>query len=94
MLSGEAINTIFLVFGLTRPELEIPIYRTRGEHANHYATDAVVHGIDSLLMMQSFICIIYIVSFLNICQKVFRWKLFHHILQTKVLLTKEARVAQ
>jgi hypothetical protein len=94
VLSGEAINTIFLVFGLTRPELEITIYCTRGEHSNHYATDAVVYGIDSFLMMQSLICIIYIVSFLNICQKVVRWKLFHHILQTKVLLTKEARVAQ
>jgi hypothetical protein len=30
-----------LVFGLTRPGLEPMIYCTRGEHANHYATDAV-----------------------------------------------------
>jgi hypothetical protein len=29
------------VFGLTRPRLEPTIYRTRGEHANYYATDAV-----------------------------------------------------
>jgi hypothetical protein len=28
------------VFGLTRLGLEPTIYRTRGEHANHYATDA------------------------------------------------------
>ena len=28
-----------LVFGLTRPGLEPTIYRTRGEHTNHYATD-------------------------------------------------------
>ena len=30
-----------LVFGLTRPGLEPMIYRTRGEHTNHYATNAV-----------------------------------------------------
>ena len=41
VLSGEATNTNFKVFGLTRPGLESTIYRTRGEHANHYATDAV-----------------------------------------------------
>ena len=42
MLSGEATNTNFIVFGLTRPGLEFTIYRTRGEHANHCATDVVV----------------------------------------------------
>ena len=41
VLSGEATNTNFKVFGLTRPGLEPTIYRTRGEHANHYATDVV-----------------------------------------------------
>ena len=41
MLSGEATNTNFIVFGLTRPGLELTIYRTWGEHANHYTTDAV-----------------------------------------------------
>ena len=41
MLSGEPTNTNFIVFGLTRPGFEPTIYRTRGEHANHYATDAV-----------------------------------------------------
>jgi hypothetical protein len=41
MLSGEATSTNFIVFGLTRPGLEPTIYRTRGEHANHYTTDAV-----------------------------------------------------
>ena len=29
------------IFGLTRPGLEPTIYRTPGEHANHYTTDAV-----------------------------------------------------
>jgi hypothetical protein len=42
MLSGEATNTNLIVFGLTRSVLELTIYRIRGEHANHYATDAVV----------------------------------------------------
>ena len=41
VLRGEATNTNFTVFGLTRPRLEHTIYHTRGEHANHYATDAV-----------------------------------------------------
>ena len=42
MLSGEATNTNLTVFGLTWPGLEATIYRTQGEHANHYANDAVV----------------------------------------------------
>ena len=41
VLSGEATNTNFIVFGLTQPGLEPTIYRTRGEHANHYATNTV-----------------------------------------------------
>jgi hypothetical protein len=41
VLSGEETNTNFLVFGMTRPGLELTIYCTRGEHANHYITDAV-----------------------------------------------------
>jgi hypothetical protein len=40
LLSGEATNINFIVFGLTRSGLEPTIYHTRGEHANHYATDA------------------------------------------------------
>ena len=43
MLSGEATNTNFIVFGLTRSGLEPTIYCTRGEHANHYTTNAVSH---------------------------------------------------
>jgi len=31
VLIGEATNTIFIVFGLTRPVLEPTIYRTRAE---------------------------------------------------------------
>jgi hypothetical protein len=38
---GEATNTNFIFFCLTRPKFVPTIYRIRGEHANHYATDAV-----------------------------------------------------
>jgi hypothetical protein len=41
VLSGEATNTNFIVFGLTRSRLELTIYHTRGEHASHYTTDAL-----------------------------------------------------
>ena len=37
----EATNTNFTFFGLTRLGLKPTINLTRGEHANHYATDAV-----------------------------------------------------
>jgi hypothetical protein len=40
MLSGEATNTNFIVFGLTQPGLESTIYyHSQGEHPNHYTTD-------------------------------------------------------
>jgi hypothetical protein len=41
MFSGEVTNTNFIVFGFTQSGLKPMIYRTRGEHANHYTTDAV-----------------------------------------------------
>jgi hypothetical protein len=41
MLSREATNTNFIVFGLIRSGLEPTIYCTQGKHANHYTTDAV-----------------------------------------------------
>jgi hypothetical protein len=41
VLGGKATNTNFIVFGLTGPWLEPMIYRTQGEDANHYTTDAV-----------------------------------------------------
>jgi len=41
VLNGEATNTNFIGFGLTRSRLEPTYYRTRCEHANHYPTDAV-----------------------------------------------------
>jgi hypothetical protein len=39
--SGEAANANVIVFGFTRPGFEHTIYRTRGNLANHYTTDAV-----------------------------------------------------
>jgi hypothetical protein len=41
VLSGEATNTNFIVFALTRPGLKPTIYHTQGEYANYYTTDAV-----------------------------------------------------
>jgi hypothetical protein len=41
VLSGEVTDTKLIVFGLTRLGFEAPIYRTQGEHANHYTTGAV-----------------------------------------------------
>ena len=40
VLSGEDTNTNFIDFSSTRPWLGPMIYHTRGEHANHYTTDA------------------------------------------------------
>ena len=42
VLRGEAANTNFIVYGLTRRGLAEPtIHLTRGEHSNHYTTDAI-----------------------------------------------------
>jgi hypothetical protein len=38
---AEKLQIPILVFGLTRLGLEPTIYRIRGEHSNHYATDVV-----------------------------------------------------
>jgi hypothetical protein len=40
VLSGQATNTNFIVFGLTRSGLEPTIYHTRGEHANQILSNA------------------------------------------------------
>ena len=44
MLSREATNTNFIVFGL--------IYRTQDEHANYYTTDAVVYQLNITYRMK------------------------------------------
>ena len=48
------LNTNLLVFGLTQPELDPTIYRTRGEHANHNATDVVSKLIKTVLFSNFF----------------------------------------
>ena len=44
----QATHTNFIVFGLTQAALEPTVYRTRGEHANHYTTDAVKRNTEKL----------------------------------------------
>ena len=46
MLSGEATNINFIIFGVTPQGLEPTIYHTRGQHASHYTTDAVMTSSD------------------------------------------------
>jgi hypothetical protein len=41
VLGEEAANINVTVFGLTRPGLELAIYRPRDEDADHYTTDVV-----------------------------------------------------
>jgi hypothetical protein len=52
VLSGEATNTNFIVFGLTQPGLELTIYRTGGEHSIYYPTDAVVFSTKLVVKME------------------------------------------
>ena len=40
---GEATNTNFIIFALTRSRFEPTIYRTRDEHADPNTTDAVTN---------------------------------------------------
>jgi len=53
VLSGEATNTNFIVFGLTRPELKPTIYRTWDKHTNHYTTDVVFSCNSSTCLLNS-----------------------------------------
>ena len=51
---------MFIVFRLTQPELEPRIYRTRGEHANHYTTNPVnMDFVLSLSLVDGFITLSY-----------------------------------
>jgi hypothetical protein len=47
MLSGEATNTNFIDFGLTRSGIESMIYCTQGEYANYYTTDVVESDVNT-----------------------------------------------
>ena len=57
--SGEATITNFIVLGLTRTELEPTIYRTRGEHANHYTTNAVYNSGECCIQSYEMCCNFY-----------------------------------
>ena len=46
--ANQSANTNFIVFGLTHPGFEPTIYRTRGEHANHYTTNVVLFIMDEM----------------------------------------------
>ena len=50
VLSGEATNTTFIVFGLTGPKLEPTIYRTRTHWPLHHRCDSV-HGWTDMLFI-------------------------------------------
>jgi len=52
LISREATNTHFKVFGITRWGLEHTIYLTRGEYANYYSTDAVEFAWHIVLMTE------------------------------------------
>ena len=41
VLNEENAHTNFITLGVTRSGLEPMIYRTQGEHANHYTTDVI-----------------------------------------------------
>jgi hypothetical protein len=45
MISGEAANTNFIVYGLTRWALKLMIYRIRGNPANRYTTNTVTSAL-------------------------------------------------
>ena len=45
-------NSNFIIFGLTRLVLKPTIYRTQGEHANYYTTDAVNNWLETFEMKE------------------------------------------
>jgi hypothetical protein len=65
VLSREATNTNFIVFGLTQAGLEHTIYRTRGGHAYHYTTDAVSWV---LMLFSMYVCFRFITPAVLNCQ--------------------------
>jgi hypothetical protein len=55
MLGGEAENTNFIVFG-SNPWISM-IYRTQGEHANHYTTNMVTTVSSLILKCTNMSCV-------------------------------------
>ena len=52
---------------MTRPGLEPTIYRTRGEHANHYATGAVFVVTEKLIKFRKFVYKQHMILGVNKC---------------------------
>jgi hypothetical protein len=71
MLSGEATNTNFIVLGLTWSGFEPKIYCTRGEHANHYTTDAFGFNWFQCIMM-SWSNLLTVNAFLDVSREMYR----------------------
>jgi len=68
MLSGEATNTNFIVFGLTLLGLEHTIYRSQGEDANDLTTNMVhlirVASLSSMLTIHFCTNVCHTITFL------------------------------
>jgi hypothetical protein len=45
IISGEAIHTNFIVFGLTRPEFKLAIYHTRGTTLSDKVCQSLASGL-------------------------------------------------
>ena len=89
MLSGEATNTNFIVFGLNRSVLEPTIYHTQGEHANHYATEAVNITIDVAIVNVKVITSVINKNELEIGMKHFCvWIEIKHDINSEIILIK------
>jgi hypothetical protein len=43
VLSGEATNINFLIFGFDTTDAQISIFRTQGEFVNRYTNDSIVY---------------------------------------------------
>ena len=51
--SGEVTNTNFIILSVIGPGHEFMIYRTRGEHANHYDIDAITGCIGMTVLIKA-----------------------------------------
>ena len=88
MLSGEATNTNFIVFGLTWPRLEPTIYRIRGEHDNHYTTDVI-----TIFTKYNMLNYIAIDRICGVMVSVLASSVEHHGLETRSGQTKDDKIA-
>jgi hypothetical protein len=86
---GEATNTNFIVFGLTRSGLVPTIYHTRGEHANHYTTDGVTHNLIILSVHDEGFCGVHYIRYLrDLLQQLYPIFLRKHVFITNRFKSK------